>query len=41
VRAVIIGGVGTLIVVLTWAFTFPELRNFQDLHSRPAEEPTP
>lgn len=31
VPAVIIGGLGTLLVVTTWAWKFPELRNFKKL----------
>jgi MFS family permease len=34
VRAVVIGGVGTLAVVATWLGLFPELRNVSDLRSK-------
>jgi MFS family permease len=33
VPAVILGGVGTLVVIALWAWWFPELRNAGDLHS--------
>jgi MFS family permease len=33
VRAVVFGGIGTLMVVAVWAWKFPELRNVDDLKS--------
>jgi MFS family permease len=35
VPAVVIGGVGTLIVTAIWAWRFPELRKVEQLHSLP------
>jgi MFS family permease len=34
VPAVVLGGVGTLIVIALWAWLFPELRNAGDLHTQ-------
>ena len=34
VRAVVLGGVGTLLVVSVWAWKFPELRNVKDLRAK-------
>lgn len=34
VPAVVMGGIGTLLVVTTWAWMFPELRNVHDLTAR-------
>ncbi len=31
VPAVVIGGIGTLIVIVTWAFSFPEVRRVDQL----------
>jgi hypothetical protein len=33
VRAVVLGGVGTLIVIALWAWLFPDLRNADKLHT--------
>jgi hypothetical protein len=37
VPAVIIGGVGTLVVIALWAWWFPELRHAGDLHAITSE----
>ena len=37
VPAVVLGGVGTLVVIALWAWWFPELRNAGELHSLTAE----
>jgi MFS family permease len=37
VPAVVLGGVGTLVVIALWAWWFPELRNAGELHSITAE----
>jgi hypothetical protein len=34
VPAVVIGGIGTVIIVTAWAFLFPELRRVQQLHTK-------
>lgn len=34
VPAVVMGGIGTLLVVIAWAWMFPELRNVNDLSAR-------
>jgi MFS family permease len=39
VNAVVLGGVGTLVVIALWAWLFPELRNADQLH--PAEQAKP
>ncbi len=37
VPAVVLGGIGTLVVIALWAWWFPELRNAGELHSITAE----
>ncbi|HTY84232.1 MAG TPA: MFS transporter [Silvibacterium sp.] len=37
VPAVVMGGIGTLVVIVVWAWLFPELRNAGELHSIQAE----
>jgi len=37
VPAVIIGGVGTLVVIAVWAWCFPELRHAGELHAITSE----
>jgi hypothetical protein len=37
VPAVVLGGVGTLIVIALWAWWFPELRNAGELHAITSE----
>lgn len=37
VPAVVLGGIGTLVVIALWAWLFPELRHAGDLHSITAE----
>jgi len=37
VPAVVLGGIGTLVVVALWAWWFPELRNAGELHEFTAE----
>jgi hypothetical protein len=33
VPAVVLGGIGTLVVIAAWAWLFPELRHAGELHS--------
>lgn len=40
VPAVVIGGIGTLLVVAWWAWRFPEIRAYQSLSGAQAEGPT-
>lgn len=39
VRAVVLGGIGTLVVVMLWAWRFPELRKVQQLAPAPTKIP--
>jgi len=39
VRAVVLGGIGTLVVVALWAWRFPELRRVQQLAPTPTKIP--
>jgi MFS family permease len=41
VPAVVLGGVGTLVVIALWAWMFPELREAGDLHEIRADEQIP
>jgi hypothetical protein len=43
VPAVILGGVGSIVVTVLWALLFPDLRNVDRLAGagKPAPEPTP
>ena len=41
VPAVVLGGVGTLVVIALWAWMFPELRQAGDLHAIRADEQVP
>jgi MFS family permease len=41
VPAVVLGGIGTLLVIALWAWMFPELRHAGDLHEIRADEPIP
>ncbi len=39
VHAVVLGGIGTIIVTAFWAWLFPELRKVEQLHSSPNSSP--
>src|SRR5580692_10641118 len=39
VHAVVLGGIGTMIVTALWAWQFPELRKIEQLHSLPNSSP--
>jgi MFS family permease len=41
VPAVVLGGIGTLVVIVLWAWMFPELRQAGDLHEIRADEQVP
>jgi hypothetical protein len=38
VPAVVLGGIGTLVVIVAWAWLFPELRHAGDLNSIRSED---